>query len=147
MGCTWLMTARLRGLLSLVSCAYLLCTATSASAQSPTFEVSIESDPPGATIRCPSGDCDFEQAKTPYRGRLASGSYTVVFELDGYTSETKDFKVGKRRTRVAARLERFEPAFLRITVEPKGAEDVEVKVDEGKHKPLNSKLLVAPGPH
>ena len=71
--------------------------------------VKIVSAPPGAEIQLGAG-CP-PTGVTPWEGKLAPGSYTVILKLPGYEETSKPFKVSNKTRRVQ---ELFVPLIKKV---------------------------------
>ncbi len=93
------------------------------------YPVSIQSKPSKATIYFDVGDKGYVK-KTPYKGRLPAGKYSIVFELEGYEDTVRTFTVKKRRRRqkFIATFSDGRDAFLRMRVKESGVKSF--KIDE-----------------
>jgi hypothetical protein len=120
----------------------------SSTAQAQTYPVTIDSDPPGATIYFDVGDEGIVET-TPYSGRLPAGTYSVVFELAGHRDKIVEFTVGKKKRgeKLSTVLERYEPAYLRLEILPSDLEGVVVRIDEEAQEDPRERFELSPGTH
>jgi hypothetical protein len=114
------------------------------------YPVRIESQPSGATVYLDSKEGD-PLGQTPFNGRLAAGSHTLIVELDGYVSQVQDINVRRkhRLQRIAVRLSRIELATIEIAPD-KAATDLRgarVKIDGKEVGSLPDAIQVPAGPH
>ncbi len=106
-----------------------------------TAKVTIESDPPGATIYLGDKD-DGAKGTTPTTLDLAPGEYTLVIALPGYSDEFKNITVARNKKPVTAKVTLHkEVGTLNVSAKGKGA-DLDVYInDENRGKvPLSLEL-------
>ncbi len=113
-----------------------------------TYPVTILSEPEGATLYFDVGDEGIVET-TPYSGRLPAGTYNVVVELAGHRDKILELKVGKKRRgeKVMVKLEKYDPAYLRIEVQPPDLEGVVVRIDDEVRDISEDRFELAPGTH
>jgi hypothetical protein len=110
--------------------------------------VRIESAPSGATLYLNSRN-SAPLGRTPYRGELAEGTYTLIMELDGHEASVQTIRVkrGKQRPIVfTAELEKVQSATLAISG-GRAAANAKVLVDGVEQGSVPDKIVVAAGPH
>ena len=84
------------------------------------YKVKIDSAPQGATIYIESKQCP-AIGVTPWTGKLANATYTVIIEQPGYEPSTKTFKVGK--------LSKQQALFVPLVRQPQ----IEIRSDADKN--------------
>src|SRR5689334_80885 len=76
--------------------AVVLACALGRTAAAEKVAVPIDSDPPGATLYLDSRDSD-PIGKTPFRGSLAEGTYTLIVELEGHEASVQTIRVKRKK--------------------------------------------------
>ncbi|HKE20005.1 MAG TPA: PEGA domain-containing protein [Kofleriaceae bacterium] len=131
----------------------LVCLAGApARVEAKPYPVRIESQPSGATVYLDSKEGD-PLGQTPYSGRLAAGSHTLIIELDGYVSQVQDITIHRhhRVQRIAVRLSKIDLASIEVTAnrERRGSDatGARILVDGKELGKLPATIKVPAGPH
>lgn len=139
-------------LLAAVLAAALAGGARAASAGQ--LQVQINSKPDGATLYLDSRDTQ-PIGRTPYKGKLEEGTYTLIVELDGYEASVQTIRVKKKKGEKLvfnAELAKLRSATLVIKAAPssKDAEGARIVIDgveQGNVKGTKDTITVLAGPH
>jgi hypothetical protein len=113
--------------------------------------VRIDSTPPGATLYLDSRGSE-PIGKTPFKGELAEGTYTLIVELEGYEASVQTIRVkrkGRKPLRFSADLEKIRTATLEVKARAASptATGGTIVVDGVEQGTVPDRVVVPAGPH
>lgn len=124
-----------------------------AAAEAKPYPVRIDSRPSGATVYLDSKE-GAPLGRTPFAGRLPSGSHTLIVELDGYVSQVQDINVRRQRRplRIDVKLSKIDLASIEVVLGRAGGRPVEadgarILVDGRDVGAAPDTVQVPAGPH
>ena len=131
----------------------LALAALPAMAGAKPYPVRIDSQPTGATVYLDSKE-GAPLGRTPFTGRLPSGSHTLIVELDGYVSQVQDINVRRQRRslRIDVKLSKIDLASIEVVLgraggRPVEAEGARILVDGRDVGAAPDTVQVPAGPH
>lgn len=131
----------------------LALAALPAAAGAKQYPVRIDSQPSGATVYLDSKE-GAPLGRTPFTGRLPSGSHTLIVELDGYVSQVQDINVRRQRRplRIDVKLSKIDLASIEVVLgraggRPLDAEGARILVDGRDVGAAPDTVQVPAGPH
>jgi hypothetical protein len=131
----------------------LALAALPATAGAKPYPVRIDSQPSGATVYLDSKE-GAPLGRTPFTGRLPSGSHTLIVELDGYVSQVQDINVRRQRRplRIDVKLSKIDLASIEVVLgraggRPVEAEGARILVDGRDVGAAPDTVQVPAGPH